>query len=98
MPNSVTVLPINGIGNRLRAIASSRYLASRLKREFYILWEPEPYLQAAAHELFQNGGPLIFVSREDAIRDELIANEDVPLYLNETRSQVTLRGYDRGEQ
>ena len=94
---SVLVVPVNGIGNRLRAIASGLLLANKLRRDFHVLWEPDDLLPGQWEEIFDSASQVSFISREAAVSNELLPAYDVPLYLNEDRRFVTLRGFDRGE-
>jgi len=94
---SILVIPVNGIGNRLRAISSGLFLANKLRRDLHVLWEPVDLLPGKWDELFDNSSQVSFISREDAKLKGFLPAYDVPLYLGEDRSFVTLRGYDRGE-
>lgn len=43
----------NGLGNRLRALASGLALARATHRVPVVIWQPDPHLNASAHQLLQ---------------------------------------------
>lgn len=95
----LVVFPLNGIGNRLRAIAASRFLAKRLKRPLTIVWEPDALLPGQWEDLFVKSSGLDFSSAQTAQEFELLPSlETVGLYVQSSELFISLRGNDRGEQ
>ncbi len=94
----LAVVPVNGIGNRLRAIAACLYLARKLKREATVVWEPDSLLPGNWEDLFVNSPELKFVSLKTAQQSGIVPLEPIALYIDSEANFVTLRGNDRGEQ
>ena len=94
----LAVVPVNGIGNRLRAIAACLYLARRLRREATVVWEPDSLLPGDWEDLFASSPELQFASMKTARQSGIVPQEPVALYVDSNTSFVTLRGNDRGEQ
>jgi hypothetical protein len=93
------LIPINGIGNRIRAIASAALISQVTGMNLKVLWEPEPLLSASWKEVFQANNPIFSFVRDDSNASERIAEkEQIPFYVGETTDFVYLRGYDKGEQ
>lgn len=97
MAEPLVVVPKNGLGNRLRAIASATFLGELLRRKVEVLWEPYHGLPLSATEIFCDSGfpPLASGSREDELK-EIAAG--VPRYLSVSRDLISLRGRWHGEQ
>ena len=94
----LTIIPVNGIGNRLRAIAACLYLSRKLGREATIVWEPESQLPGRWNDIFEPSPALQFSSMVNAQELDLVPYEPVPLYKSHDADFVMLRGNDRGEQ
>jgi len=94
----VAVVPVNGIGNRLRAIAACLYLARRLRRDATVVWEPDSLLPGKWEDLFAASPQLQFASMKTAQRSGIVPHEPIAKYVDSNASFVTLRGNDRGEQ
>lgn len=52
-PN-IILIPTEGFGNRLRAMASAQILANYLKSKFFIVWEKEECCHCELHDIFSN--------------------------------------------
>ena len=94
----LAVVPVNGIGNRLRSVAACLYLARKLRRETTVVWEPDTLLPGKWEELFTASPQLHFASMETAQQSGFVPPEPLALYVDSNASFVTLRGNDRGEQ
>lgn len=94
----LAVVPVNGIGNRLRAIAACLYLGRKLKRGVTIVWEPDSLLPGNWEELFVNSPELKFVSMKTAQQSGIVPQQPIALYVDSDQNFLTLRGNDRGEQ
>ena len=94
----VVVIPVNGLGNRLRAIVGAYSLAARHHRELRVLWEPDSFLSENYRDLFQPLKGLSFIDRAECIAERLIPSTPLGLYLQEASGFLTLKGYDKGEQ
>lgn len=94
----LAVVPVNGIGNRLRAIAACLYLARRLRREATVVWEPDSLLPGKWEDFFAASTQLQFASMKKAQQSGIVPQEPIAIYVDSNTSFVTLRGNDRGEQ
>ena len=91
------LIPKNGLGNRLRAIAGGLATARALGRELEVLWEPYDGSATKPEDLFDAPSGFRFVTPEDAARRGVISR-DIPKYVSSENGIVSLRGYDRGQQ
>lgn len=94
----VVLIPVNGLGNRLRAISGAYALSLLHRRPLVVAWDPEPHLPDDVFELFDARGPVDFRRYRDVVDAGLLPNSEIPLYLQQTESFITLRGYGKGEQ
>ena len=94
----VVVIPVNGLGNRLRAISGSYALSLLHKRRLIVAWDSEPHLPDDVHELFRENDLIEFHQFADVVRAGLLPTWEIPLYFEESDDFLTLRGYDKGEQ
>ena len=94
----LAAVSVNGIGNRLRAIAACLYLARRLRRDATVVWEPDRLLPGEWEALFAASPQLQFASMKTAQQSGIVPHEPIALYVDSNASFVTLRGNDRGEQ
>jgi hypothetical protein len=96
---TLMLIPVNGIGNRIRAIASAALISQVTGMNLRVLWEPEPMLPGSWEEVFQANNPVFSFVQDDSHSNERLAEkEQIPLYVGETADFVYLRGYDKGEQ
>lgn len=56
--------PLNGLGNRLRAIASAGVLAETLERNLVVVWVPDEHLNSEYKDLFLDEEIVVVKSRE----------------------------------
>lgn len=100
MVESITVVPLNGWGNRLRAMAAASLMAKRLGATFRIAWVPESNVfPATARRIFR--APRQDFISFSALRSEIGLSERLPpKYLTTWAGGeiILLRGFDQGEQ
>lgn len=96
----LTVVPVNGWGNRLRAMASCWMLSSHIGADFRVAWRDEPGVFVGDWStIFAPTTRLKTVDYAHLRTEFQIEEELPPQYLSEIRDgRVTLRGHDLGEQ
>lgn len=96
-PAPLVLIPKNGLGNRLRAIAGGLATARAMGRDLEVLWEPYDGSATLPSDLFDDPLGFAFLTA-DVARDRGIVSHDLPKYLDSRPGIVSLRGYDRGQQ
>ncbi len=97
VPQPLVLIPKNGLGNRLRAIAGGLATARALGRELEVLWEPFDGSATTPEDLFDAPSSFRFITPGDAAHRGIVS-QDIPKYVNSGAKIVSLRGYDRGQQ
>ena len=87
----------NGLGNRLRAIASALHLSELLRRELLVFWPAYDGAATNWTDLFDQPGSFTFIDSKEAESRGVIDGE-IPRGLHESPDMVTLRGAGLGEQ
>ena len=101
MDREVVVVPVNGFGNRLKAMASGALLSQMLGVGFRVAWMPEAsILPADFHDLFAPDQDFDVIDYQDLRALIALASEMPPKTLSriEESETICLRGYHRGEQ
>ena len=97
----ILLFPLSGYINRLQSIASSAILAERLGARLSVCWEPDAVAPVPASAVLSEEFCASHVLTSDQAHDRFGARRPtVPQYLSvdDTRHQILLAGYDRGEQ
>ncbi len=96
----LTVVPVNGWGNRLRAMAACSMLARHLGAHFRVAWRDEPGMFIGAWSTVFSPETDIEIIEYKSLRTEFEIEEALPAkYLSTVNNgKITLRGYDLGEQ
>lgn len=96
----LTVVPVNGWGNRLRALASCGLLARHLGARLRVAWRDEPNVFVAKWSTIFSPETPIEVIGYESLRAELgITDRLPPKYLTSSpNGAITLRGHEKGEQ
>ncbi len=93
----LVLIPKNGLGNRLRAVASGLETARITERPLEVLWEPFDGSKTNPDDLFEIPDEFRFLGSEEAA-ERGIDSRAIPDGLSLGRNIVFLRGRDKGQQ
>ena len=95
---SVVLFPRNGLINRIQAMASTSQLAKAINAPTTTCWTDCGYLTTPADEVFDASFVNEHFTSAEALSEQGIRVDDIPLYVSQQDKLIGLRGHDRGEQ
>jgi hypothetical protein len=93
-PKKLYIHTVNGLGNRLRALASAATLAQATKRQLIIIWIPDNHCQAKLTDLFKVNFLFKDVTIIDTEADVLISDLCYDKLINYEAGTPTLDTYN----
>ena len=97
VPAPLILIAKNGLGNRLRAIASASQLSQLLGPELLVFWPPYDGAATDWDDLFDQPREFTFINSREA-ESRGVMDAEIPQGLHESSYMVTLRGGGVGEQ
>ena len=98
--DALILMPVNGLGNRLRSLAAGAKVGQLLNRELWVLWRNDQNMGLSFGDVFESFPNA--VDANDRLTPEQIdyLYEGLPPYLslNADSNLISLRGLDKGEQ